>query len=721
MKSICLYILFFFALAESACEQPDLQNGRSRSTEADTSNRIGSGNETLVSKPSTNLDNRKASQTNSPRKRALMIAIADYLHADDLNSNNDIPLIRDALLRHGFKKADLSVLADQEASRAVILKTLFHEILPTVKRGDIFVMSYSGHGTQIADDDGDEIDSLDEALVPYDAGAGGGAEQFIRDDTLGVFVENLRKRIGPEGNVFFIIDACYSGSIARDFEQLQGRNDPFRKRITKKLLDPEVVRNDVTIESGSDPGRKRTSRGRQFSSQMAPFVIFTAAAHNQVNREVYKDVVKRDEIVGPLSLAVHKALADANSSTTYRMLFERVRMEMIATSHMQTPQMEGDVDALLFSGEVVEPKPYLDVVKVINDSTIRIEGGRLNGLNPGSRVMLHPISDLVPIEANALANGRVVSAQWMTSKVVLDRPISIVRYADCRVFVSAYSFGELYTRVVYSTAPGSGDERIHAMLRKLPGVELVERDADILIRDSLGRIEIINAIDAVSICSIGAGEEGVVDKVYRKVVNLVRNNYLRRLNMRNNSIDVQLILTPVQAVGEYELNFDDRLKERARLSKNNKDWRLSHGQSFSLKAVNRGLVDAYITVLSLQPDGELHQLFPVVSNSGREIGGQDNVLKAGADYTFQYAHEGEAKITRYDVQDTPGKEVLMLIATPEPVRLDPIIRARGPARNDKAYLPLEQLFAGLYLGDKSTPAMPCESSGSTEFVTIEIP
>ena len=47
----------------------------------------------------------------------------------------------------------------------------FDKIISQVKKGDFVVIHYSGHGQQISDNNNDEIDGFDEALIPYGAPA----------------------------------------------------------------------------------------------------------------------------------------------------------------------------------------------------------------------------------------------------------------------------------------------------------------------------------------------------------------------------------------------------------------------------------------------------------------------------------------------------------------------------------------------------------------------
>lgn len=73
----------------------------------------------------------------------------------------------------------------------------------------------------MADDNGDETDGLDEALIPYDAprryqkGVYVG-EKHLRDDELGSLLDDIRKKTGDKGTVTLALDACHSGTADRD-------------------------------------------------------------------------------------------------------------------------------------------------------------------------------------------------------------------------------------------------------------------------------------------------------------------------------------------------------------------------------------------------------------------------------------------------------------------------------------------------------------------------
>ena len=83
------------------------------------------------------------------------------------------------------------------------------------------------------DDNGDEADELDEALIPYDAqstyqkGIYEG-ENHLRDDELEKFLISIRQKIGIDGSVLITFDACHSGTANRIEEYVEDDDAPIR-------------------------------------------------------------------------------------------------------------------------------------------------------------------------------------------------------------------------------------------------------------------------------------------------------------------------------------------------------------------------------------------------------------------------------------------------------------------------------------------------------------
>lgn len=72
-----------------------------------------------------------------------------------------------------------------------------------LKTGDIFFLTYSGHGGQVPDTNGDEIDGKDETWVLYD-------RQLVDDELYSLFGQ-----FEPGVRIFMLSDSCHSGTVAR--------------------------------------------------------------------------------------------------------------------------------------------------------------------------------------------------------------------------------------------------------------------------------------------------------------------------------------------------------------------------------------------------------------------------------------------------------------------------------------------------------------------------
>ena len=99
---------------------------------------------------------------------------------------------------------DVSTPADTTAKG--MIKRLYELTVASYKEDLDFVwIHYSGHGTSIADDNGDEKDGQDECLVPSDYEQSG----FIPDD----IVLSVLQHFNPKTRVICCFDCCHSGTI----------------------------------------------------------------------------------------------------------------------------------------------------------------------------------------------------------------------------------------------------------------------------------------------------------------------------------------------------------------------------------------------------------------------------------------------------------------------------------------------------------------------------
>merc|ERR1719198_846806 len=78
------------------------------------------------------------------------------------------------------------------------------------EEGDWFVFFYAGHGMNVPDQDGDESDGMDEAMVTIGPGGEIAEKWFFIDDD---FANCMDRDVPPGVKILVITDCCHSGSI----------------------------------------------------------------------------------------------------------------------------------------------------------------------------------------------------------------------------------------------------------------------------------------------------------------------------------------------------------------------------------------------------------------------------------------------------------------------------------------------------------------------------
>lgn len=145
-------------------------------------------------------------------KKALLVGINDYPGSgnDLAGCINDTANLSALLVKEfSFEVSGIRVLTNAKATRAGIMDGLAG-MVAKASAGDILVFQYSGHGTQVPDQDGDEtLDHLDEALCPQDFSWDG---VWIRDDDLSDVFSRLPKDVHLE----VLLDCCHSGTGTRE-------------------------------------------------------------------------------------------------------------------------------------------------------------------------------------------------------------------------------------------------------------------------------------------------------------------------------------------------------------------------------------------------------------------------------------------------------------------------------------------------------------------------
>ena len=249
-------------------------------------------------------------------KKALLVGINDYKQINDLNGCiNDVTNVRDVLLKYfGFTVPDVRLLVDSRATKGNIMARL-KWLVTGVKKGDMLVFHYSGHGTRIRDRDGDELkDHMDEALCPWDTSWDGG---LILDDDL----YNTFKGLAAGVHLEVILDSCHSGTGTRELLAM--------KDLKIRYLPPPV-----DIECRVEDGLKI----KTFTAPEKPLnhILWAGCRNTQTSA----DALIGNTYNGAFTYYFCRHIRDTQGKIDRDELLKRVRASLRYEGYSQVPQLE---------------------------------------------------------------------------------------------------------------------------------------------------------------------------------------------------------------------------------------------------------------------------------------------------------------------------------------------------------------------------------------------
>ncbi|WP_156921710.1 caspase family protein [Desulfovibrio inopinatus] len=143
---------------------------------------------------------------------------------------NDAYDMHDIAQSMGF--VDREMLLTGQATRQALL-TACARAANELQAGDIFLLTYSGHGGQLPDLNFDESDNLDETWCLYDG--------QILDDELFAMYARFREGV----RILVLSDSCHSGSVIRAaggfLERISGPQDPNDPTTWPRCMSDQVA------------------------------------------------------------------------------------------------------------------------------------------------------------------------------------------------------------------------------------------------------------------------------------------------------------------------------------------------------------------------------------------------------------------------------------------------------------------------------------------------
>lgn len=251
-------------------------------------------------------------------KRALVIGIGTYAPDsgwDAINGDNDIALVQEMLQANGFSLNHIATLQNEQATYQNIQQALC-ALCQSAQKDDVIYIHFSGHGQQITDINHDEEDGYDESWVPYDAPIQPSdtyhGERHLTDDELNHSLSSLSQKVGTNGKITVISDACHSGTGTRKLGEANIRGTSAKFLLTK------------------------TTKA-QYTTQQEQWLHLSACMDGECNRQFIHD----GKAYGSLTYTLY-LLQNRLRSSSAKELIKLIETQLNKlVRRPQTPQLEG--------------------------------------------------------------------------------------------------------------------------------------------------------------------------------------------------------------------------------------------------------------------------------------------------------------------------------------------------------------------------------------------
>ena len=680
-----------------------------------------------------------ALRTAPPAKRALLVGISEYERGNpttdwwNLNTERDVEAMRRVLVdKFQFKQDEIKILKTKaETTHNSIVGTFRSFLIEPTKPGDVIYFHYSGHGGQVPDTDtpdnpivGDELDGLDECLIPSDYVSRKDGSKNIRDDEIGILLNELKQK--QPANVTLSFDSCFSGTITRG----------GRHKVRGQKWEGQTA---VTLASKTRGGEEKSSGGllKRGTAIANDFIVITATRNDQLDTETEDE---SGQEIGPLSYVLSKALSSAGPQTTYRDIFERVNELMSRIGNLQNPQLEGDLDKVVMAGVGLPPQPYIPV-SVDSKGNITLQAGELQDMTRGSRFALFSAGTKDFINTAPKAESEIVKLDLTvaTLRLTNESVAKGVQPQDllaARAVEKSHQYGD--NRLKVSTQNLNGILRGKEVIDSIRSIPLVNSDAtsgdrwDVRIcpvkcpdqQPSTSEVQqsepnsvVLQRQDGSVVATIATGD-GQLKKIQEALEGEARWRFVNALANKdlNSQIEIALRLVPVEVEIDPESGKVRRVKRDREIKRTDGGhFELSEGDMVMIELKNTGGKDAFVTVLDLQNNGKIGPIWP-----HPDVKVQENKIAADKEW-----HRLPLPFV-FRIEKPYGKETYKAIATSEPADFSPLLDreflvrgASDPSLRKLAQSPLGQLLTSITMGQRSPSVDPANWTTAVEVFVVK--
>jgi hypothetical protein len=254
-------------------------------------------------------------------KKALLIG-CNYINTSfSLNGCvNDVNTVSQLLSGWGYQTTLMTDYTGGELypTRNNIIKKL-NDMVLSLQEFDTLVIYYSGHGSSIADTNGDEVSGKDSTIVPIDVRSQG----YIVDDT----IRSILIKAVENSNILGFFDSCNSGSVCDlryNYFDTSYRAEPFLKQ--KIYENPNII------------PRYNSYINNRYPETEANIITLSGCKDNEYS---YEMITSNGNAGGALTYSVISCLKSQTPDITFAQLLSNVRNTLLSLRLSQNPSLMG--------------------------------------------------------------------------------------------------------------------------------------------------------------------------------------------------------------------------------------------------------------------------------------------------------------------------------------------------------------------------------------------
>ena len=325
-------------------------------------------------------------------KKALIVGINYPGTSHELRGCvNDAELVYSVLTRR-YSFSNIRKLLDNNATTQNILDGLEWLVADAVP-GDTLYFHYSGHGSQMYDRNGDEVDGLDEIICPVDLDWD---TKVVRDDDMKRIFDQV-----PNGvNLTVTLDCCNSGGGLDHNNQYQSLGAAERTVDGGRYLPQPDLTEDQAMQVEQYMGFKPRALQRNID---ATGLMISGCQSHQTSADAYIG----GRYIGACTHYLTETLKSANYNINYKDLVDSMNSQLVLAGFTQRPELNGP--AVLFGKNFLQK--YVETATTATDVDPHVEGI----VDPVTEVIVEPAAN---DDGKKKKTGLIIAGLALTAAII---------------------------------------------------------------------------------------------------------------------------------------------------------------------------------------------------------------------------------------------------------------------------------------------------------------